>query len=218
MPAAVIFDHDGTLLETESAWWRAEAVLFDRYGTEFGPEHKRYLLGSSPQRLGVLLAEVLGRPQAEATALSDELYGLAVEEVTRGVEPMPGAVELLHALRDARVPVGLASNAKRVFLDAALGGAGIEQGWFGVVLAGDEVTRPKPQPDLFLLAAQALGAEPEDCLVLEDSPTGVAAAKAAGMAVVGVPSVEGVELEAADLVVESLADARVAELAGLVPR
>jgi HAD superfamily hydrolase (TIGR01509 family) len=214
MPAAVIFDHDGTLLETETAWWQAERVLAERYGREFTREHKRALLGTSPQRVGLLLAGILDQPDERAGELSDELYGLALEEVGRGVAPMPGALELLDALVAAGTPVGLASNARRDFLDAALAGAGIEQGAFGIVLAGDEVDRPKPAPDLFLLSARALGADPRECLALEDSPTGVAAARAAGMTVVGVPSVEGLELEA-DLVCASLADPRVEELAGL---
>lgn len=213
MPAAVIFDHDGTLLETESAWWRAEVRLFESYGREFTMEHKRTLLGSSPVRVGVLLAGILGRTEAEAPALSDALYELAVEEVGAGVEPMPGALELLAALREAGTPVGLASNSRRVFLEAALAGAGVEPEAFGVVLAAEDVQRPKPAADLYLRAAEALGGAPRDCVALEDSPTGVASARAAGMVVVGVPSVEGVKLEA-DLVAGSLADPRVRALTG----
>jgi HAD superfamily hydrolase (TIGR01509 family) len=209
----VIFDHDGTLLETESAWWRAEVALFESYGREFTLEHKRTLLGTSPGRVGVLLAEILGRPEEEASALSVALYDLAVEEVGAGVEPMPGALELLDDLRAAGTPVGLASNSRRVFLEAALRGAGIPLGHFGVVLAAEDVAEPKPAPEIYLRAARALGAEPGACVALEDSPTGVAAARAAGMVVVGVPSVEGVELHA-DLVCASLADPRVRELAG----
>jgi len=209
----VIFDHDGTLLETESAWWRAEVALFERYGREFTMEHKRTLLGTSPGRVGVLLAGILDRPEGEAAGLSAALYELAVEEVERGVEPMPGAVELLHALRDAGTPVGLASNSRRVFLEAALAGAGLSPADFGVVLAAEDVADPKPAPELYLRAARALGADPRACVALEDSPTGVAAARAAGMTVVGVPSVEGVELTA-DLVAPSLEDPRVRELTG----
>lgn len=213
MPAAVIFDHDGTLLETESAWWRAEVALFERYGREFTLEHKRTLLGTSPGRAGVLLAGILDRPEAEAGALSAALYDLAVAEVGRGVDAMPGAVELLHDLRAAGTPVGLASNSRRVFLEAALAGAGLGQDLFGVVLAAEDAGEPKPAPDLYLLAARALGADPGACVALEDSPTGVAAARAAGMTVVGVPSVEGIELTA-DLVVATLEDPRVRALTG----
>lgn len=213
MPAAVIFDHDGTLLETESAWWRAEVRLFSSYGREFTMEHKRTLLGSSPQRAGQLLAGILGHPEDDAPRLADALYALAVEEVGAGVEPMPGALELLGRLREAGTPVGLASNSRRVFLEAALAGAGIPAGTFGVVLAAEDVEHPKPAPHLYLRAAEALGAQAFACVALEDSPTGVASARAAGMTVVGVPSVPGVQLDA-DLVAASLEDPRVHALTG----
>jgi len=137
-----------------------------------------------------------------------------MEEVGRGAPAMPGAKELVAALRERGVPVGLASNSPRAFVDLALEAAGMQDA-FDVTVAGDEVSRHKPAPDGYLAAARALGADPAHCIALEDSNTGVAAAKAAGMFVIGVPSFPGVVLADADLVAGSLHDPAVYAALGL---
>jgi HAD superfamily hydrolase (TIGR01509 family) len=128
-----------------------------------------------------------------------------MEEALKGVEPMPGAVELLDALA---VPTGVASNSPRSFVDRALEVSGLRER-FDCVLSADDVARPKPAPDLYLALARGLGADPAACVALEDSPTGVAAARAAGAFVIGVPSLAGIVLDDAHLVADSLADPRV---------
>ncbi len=209
-PAAVLFDNDGLTLDTEPIWTRAEEVLFARYGVEFTMNHKRYILGSAPAVAAVTLEEILGHPGAE---LIDELYGLTLAAFADGVEAMPGALELIGALGDAGIPIGLVSNSRRAFVDAAMAASGLD-GTFAVTVVGEEVAAPKPAPDTYLAAAAALGVDPAGCVVLEDSPTGVQAGRAAGMRTVGVPSVDGVELEA-DVVAASLADPAVWGAAGL---
>jgi HAD superfamily hydrolase (TIGR01509 family) len=212
-PAAALFDNDGLTLDTEGAWTRAEVVLFARYGREFTPEHKRDLLGSAPVESAAKLERYLGHPGA---ALSAELYELALLEVGRdAVDPKPGAVALLGALRVAGVPVALVSNSRRGFVELGLRRAGLD-GAFDVVVVAEEVARPKPAPDAYLAAARALGAVPERCAVLEDSPTGVAAGRAAGALTIGVPSLPGVVLDA-DVVAESLQDGAVWRALGLAP-
>ncbi|HEU4979498.1 MAG TPA: HAD family phosphatase [Solirubrobacteraceae bacterium] len=213
LPAAVIFDNDGLLLDTEQAWTRAEVVLFGRRGRAFTADHKRYMLGSSPQAGARKLEEMLELP-GQGTALHEELEALVMEEVGRGAPAMPGAPELVAELRERGVPVGLASNSKREFVDCALRHAGMDE-LFDASLAGDEVAHPKPAPDIYLGVAERLGVAPADCVALEDSHTGVAAARAAGMLVIGVPSFPGVELPEADIVAASLLDARVHETLGL---
>jgi beta-phosphoglucomutase-like phosphatase (HAD superfamily) len=213
LPQAVVFDNDGLLLDTEQAWTRAEVTLFGRRGRAFTIEHKRYLLGSSRAVACHKLEEMLEQPAGTGTALMDELAGLVWEEVAVGVPAMPGAVALVDALRARGTPVGLASNSARSFVDRALAIAGLAAA-FDTTVAGDEVAAPKPAPDIYLEAACRLGAAPERCVALEDSPTGVTAARAAGMFVIGVPSVKGVEL-AADLVVASLEDPAAAHALGL---
>jgi HAD superfamily hydrolase (TIGR01509 family) len=213
LPGAVIFDNDGLLLDTERAWTRAEETLFERHGATFTIEHKRYILGSSGEVAAAKLEELLALP-GRGQALRDELQEIVMEEVLRGAPPMPGAVELLAELRRRGVPVGLASNSLREFVDRALAVSGMADG-FEVTLAGDEVARPKPAPDLYLGVAARLGVATEDCVALEDSQTGVAAARAAGMFVIGVPNLAGVELPEADLVAGSLRDPAVHAALGL---
>lgn len=212
-PAAVLFDNDGLTLDTEPIWTRAEEVLFARYDVPFTMDHKRYLLGSSPAAAARKLEELIGAPGA---ALADELYALTIAAFDGGVAPMPGALALLDALRAAGVPVGLVSNSRREFVDAALAAAGLS-GAFAVTVVGDEVAEPKPAPDAYLAAAAALGADPGRCVGLEDSPTGLAAARAAGMTTIGVPSVAGVVLEA-DVVAASLTAPEVWAAVGLDAR
>ena len=202
--AAVLFDNDGLTLDTEPAWTRAEVKLFERHGSTFTPDHKRELLGTAPVDAAVKLELMLGRPGDELNA---ELYALVLEEVAAGIEPMPGAVALLGALRAAGIPVGLVSNSRRGFVERGLRAAGLH-GAFGVIVVADEVARPKPAPDAYLAAAAALGVAPSECAVLEDSPTGLAAGRAAGALTIGVPSLPGLTLEA-DVVAASLEDAAV---------
>jgi HAD superfamily hydrolase (TIGR01509 family) len=212
-PAAALFDNDGLTLDTEPAWTRAEAVLFARYGQTFTMDHKRELLGTSPLESAAKLERILGRPGQE---LSDELYELAIEEVRKGVEPRPGAVALLAALTESGMPVALVSNARRRFVDTGLRAAGLED-TFGLIISSDDVANPKPAPDPYLDAARALGVDPTACAVLEDSPTGLKAGRAAGALTIGIPALAGVELDA-DIVAASLEDPAVWRALGLMAR
>jgi HAD superfamily hydrolase (TIGR01509 family) len=212
-PAAVLFDNDGLTLDTEVCWTRAESVLFDRRGRTFTLEDKRALLGTAASAAMAGLERLLDAP-GEGQALLDELHVLVWDELAT-VEAMPGALDLLDRLDAAGIPFGMASNSPRELVDRALLGAGIADR-FAYVLSADDVEHPKPAPDLYLRLAGAFDADAADCVVLEDSPTGVAAARAAGATVVGVPSLEGVVLEA-DLVATSLADPALHALLGLRP-
>src|SRR4051794_3301444 len=214
MPAAVIFDNDGLTLDTEHTWTRAEAALYARYGTEFTLDHKREMLGTSGATSALAMERHLNQP-GRGSELNAELRELVHGELDgAGVQPMPGVVALIDALLERGVPVGLATNSGREFATRALRAAGLLDR-FAAVVSGHDVAHPKPAPDVYLEAAAQLGADPADCVALEDSETGVAAAKAAGMTVVGVPSFPGIDLGEADLVVASLRDPQVWELLGL---
>lgn len=206
VPAAVIFDNDGLTLDSETVWTRAEVVLFARRGRTFTHAHKLDLVGSAGPIAAAKLERMLDAPDGTGASILAELNELVEEELVRGCEPMPGALDLLAALRAAGRPLALCSNSPRRLVDAALRSAGIA-GAFDATVAGDEVPRGKPAPDPYLAAAAALGQPPGACVALEDSPTGIASARAAGMRVFGVPSVPGIELEGvADAVHPSLAD------------
>jgi HAD superfamily hydrolase (TIGR01509 family) len=209
LPDAVIFDNDGLLLDTESVWTRAEQDLFERRGLEFTPQHKHELVGTSAEIAGGILERRLGEP-GRAVELIEELNDLVVAELEHGVEAMVGARELLHALRQRGTPLGLVSNSPLVFVQRSLEIVGFHDR-FDVVLSAHEVAAPKPAPDPYLEACRRLDVEPSPAVIaLEDSPTGVAAARAAGLTVIGVPSLEGIELAEAHEIAESLLDSVVA--------
>lgn len=210
LPAAVVFDNDGLLLDTESVWTRAEQDLFARRDLEFTPADKRELVGTSAAIAGGVLERRLGEP-GRAAELIEELNVLVVAELEHGVEAMIGARELLENLRRRGTPIGLVSNSPLHFVQRSLQIVGFEE-IFDVVLSAHEVAAPKPAPDPYLEACRRLGVEAgPDVVALEDSPTGVAAARAAGLTVIGVPSIEGVPLEEAHFIAESLLDAVVAD-------
>ena len=205
LPAAVVFDNDGLLLDTESVWTRAEQDLFERRKVEFTPAHKRELVGTSAEIAGGILERRLGEP-GRAVELIDELNELVVAELEHGVEAMLGASELLHRLKRRGTPIGLVSNSPLIFVRRSLEIVGFAD-HFDVVLSAHEVAAPKPAPDPYLEACRRLGVEAGPAVVaLEDSPTGVAAARAAGLTVIGVPSLDGIELAEAHVIAESLLD------------
>jgi len=209
LPDAVIFDNDGLLLDTESVWTRAEEDLFERRGHEFTPADKLELVGSSAAIAGGILERRLGEP-GRAGELIEELNELVVAELERGVEAMVGARELLAALGERGTPLALVSNSPIVFVRRSLQIVGLEDS-FDVILSAHEVGAPKPAPDPYLEACRRLGIEPGPTVfALEDSPSGVAAAVAAGLTVIGIPSIEGLALDEAHHLADSLRDEIVA--------
>jgi HAD superfamily hydrolase (TIGR01509 family) len=209
LPDAVVFDNDGLLLDTESVWTRAEQDLFERRGREFTATDKRELVGTSAAIAGAVLERRLEEPGRSAE-LIEELNALVAAELEHGVEAMIGARELLGRLRERGTPIGLVSNSPLAFVRRSLELVGFED-HFDVVLSAHEVAAPKPAPDPYLEACRRLGVEAGPSVVaLEDSPTGVAAARAAGLTVIGVPSIEGFALEEAHHLADSLLDSVVA--------
>jgi HAD superfamily hydrolase (TIGR01509 family) len=210
---AVVFDCDGVLLDSEAAWTRAETRLFARYGKTYGAEEKRLLIGGSLPETGRALEELLDRRRG-ANALIAELIELAAEEFAGRLDPMPGALDLIAELRGRR-PLAVASNSHRHLVDLALGGSNIADA-FDAIVASDEVPRPKPAPDLYLEACRRLGATPGSTVAIEDSPRGAAAARAAGLFVIGIPYLPDLPVEA-DLTARSLEDPTVRAALGLTP-
>lgn len=216
-PAAVIFDNDGLTLDTEGLWTLAEKRLFDRYDAEFTPDHKLELLGKSGELAGRFLSEQLGLPASAGLRLVGEMDELVFEAIEDGVEPMPGAVELLGALAEAGIPRALCSNSPRPFVERAIERAGVA-GFFETVVTGDDVENGKPDPAPYLETAWRLGVDPASCVALEDSPPGAQSAHRAGMSVLVVPSFDGMDFEGAEEArFSSLADPGIRERVGLPP-
>ncbi len=202
---AVVFDMDGLLLETEDLWHASESELFRRHGADFTHADQLALIGTSPAVSSRFYAERLGWPIERGGELFDEMIGLMHEHVRREVGARPGAVELVEELRRRQVPLGLASNSPRFLVDDALATANLADA-FDAIVTSDDVVHPKPAPDIYLRACELLGVAPSEALALEDSTSGVIAAKAAGLACIAVPLFAETDVSAADEVVASLED------------
>lgn len=198
---AVIFDCDGLLVDTEERWAVAESALFARHGLGYGPAEKELFIGVAAPVAAARMAAMFGRPGAEERILVELEDGAAVAIAERA-DPQPGALDLVRRLEAAR-PVAVASNSSRRLLELALVSGGLAHLRDRSVSA-EEVARPKPAPDLYLRACELLGVEPSRCVAFEDSATGAASARAAGLYVIAVPSLPG-ELEH-DWCLASLAD------------
>lgn len=195
---------DGLLLDTETLWHRSEVELFRRYGDEFTWDDKMAVIGQSFDVAAAHFASRLERPPDEGAALVREMTALMHDEVRRQVEARPGARELVTRLAGLDgVRLGLASNSPRYLVDSALATAGLADA-FHAIVTSDDVEHSKPAPDIYLLACERLRVAPSEAVALEDSPSGVAAAKAAGLRVIGVPQFAEADLSAADRVVDSL--------------
>ena len=201
-PRAVVFDCDGLLMDTEPCWTVAETELFARRGLPFGAEQKAFVIGKSLPAAAAGLADLFGEPGAGAD-IAAELLELVAEVVGSSALAMPGARSMVDAAA-AAVPIAVASNSPRALLEAALVRGGFT-GTFPVSIAADEIDRPKPAPDMYLRACELLRVAPADTLAFEDSMTGLRSARAAGVRVVGVPTLRDGEFPA-DLVVDSLQD------------
>ncbi|HEY6607661.1 MAG TPA: HAD family phosphatase [Candidatus Limnocylindria bacterium] len=202
---AVIFDMDGLLLETEELWLAAEAELFRRHGAVFTREDQMRVMGTSFDVTGRYFAERLGWPFERRAELVEESTALMHDMVRREVAARPGAVELVSVLRARAVPLGLASNSPRFLVDDAMATSGLTDA-FDAIVSADDVPHPKPAPDVYLEVCRRLGVEPVDALALEDSVSGITAAKAAGLTCYAVPQFAETDVSAADRVIASLTE------------
>jgi HAD superfamily hydrolase (TIGR01509 family) len=181
---AVVFDCDGTLVDSEPLAHRAWERELAQHGYELRPDDTESTRGRTYADVHAYFAEkVEGLPPAGDfwTRFSGTLFELFETDLT----PFDDAVCVARELRERGVPVAIASSSPRERLDATLRAAKLTE-LFDVTVAGDEVANGKPAPDLFLAAAEKLGVPPGDCVAVEDAPSGVEAALAAGMKVVAV--------------------------------
>lgn len=183
-PAAILFDHDGTLVDTEPVWAAAKVALAAEFGGTWTEQDTLDCLGLSMQF-------TLDRLRERGVNLPDEeINNLLVAKVhetlaQQPVEFLPGIERFLSEVREAQIPAAVVTNATTSVARRTANAA--PEGTFSVVIGNDETTHPKPDPQPYLLAAERLGVDPTQCVALEDSPSGVRSATAAGMRVIVVP-------------------------------
>lgn len=180
LPAAVLWDMDGTLVDTEPYWIATEYAMAEKYGGTWSQEQALSLVGNDLLSSGRVLKEAWDLPQSPAEVVEELLDGV-VARVEESVPWQPGAPELLASLREAGVPCALVTMSYERFVAPILRHLPPET--FRVIVTGDKVEQGKPHPEPYLTAAASLGLEPQDCVAIEDSNTGAKSAEAAGCSV-----------------------------------
>ncbi len=213
MIAAVIFDMDGLLIDSEPCWDKARSLMAADVGVQWNEADHRAVMGVSTRewvaymmkRLDLTLA-----PQEVEQQIIDQMVRLYRQQIPF----LPGAVEAV-SLAAAHYPTALASGSPRALIDTVTSDSALRDR-FQAILSGDEVKHGKPSPDIYLAAARSLGVEPEHCVCLEDSGNGIVAGKAAGMKVIAVPDDRfppaAEKLGQADTILSSLQDLSLATL------
>ncbi|WUX18868.1 HAD family phosphatase [Streptomyces sp. NBC_01439] len=207
--AAVLFDMDGTLVDTEVLWWRTTEEIADGLGHRLTDTDAPDVVGRAVEDTAAHLVRVSGGgdPAEVAAALTERFF----RGVQAGAPMRPGAQRLLTALEAEGVPFALVSASPRVVVDSVVGGS-LAHVPFAFTLSADDTARTKPHPDPYRAAAGRLGLAPRACVAVEDSPDGAASAEAAGCAVLVVPSLLAVPASPPRTFAESLEEVTVARL------
>ena len=216
LPAAVLWDMDGTLVDTEPYWFASERDLVDRFGHGDWPDHHAHAMVGFDLRDSAAYMQEHGGVDLPTDEIVERLLDGVIARLQRKIPWRPGARELLAELQAAGVPCALVTMSWRRFVDPVT--AALPDGSFVATVTGDEVPlgHGKPRPHPYLIAAEACDAAPEHCLAIEDSPTGVRSALAAGCRVLGVPNVRALRREAGLAIVESLDDVTIEDLAEMM--
>ena len=200
---AVLFDMDGLFIDSEPDWHDAESSIMKSNGYDWAPQDQLQCLGGPLTRVTEYMSKCL-----EGRKSPDQLGKLIVDEMVRRlsgqVAKMPGAIEFSRKVAEANIPQALVSASPRVIVDAVL--TGMSEKYFAKSVASGDIERTKPFPDPYLHAAKLLAVDIQKCIIFEDSPTGLTAARASGAFVVGIPHYVVVEEEARLKIIKSFSD------------
>jgi HAD superfamily hydrolase (TIGR01509 family) len=212
---AVLFDMDGTLVDTEPYWIAAETALVESFGGRWSQEHAHALVGNALIDSAIYIREH-GGVDLEPVEIVDRLLEEVVRSAQETIPWRPGARELLAELAERGVPCALVTMSYTRLAETMTDA--LPPGTFATVVTGDQVNDGKPHPEAYLTAMTRLGAVPAYCVAVEDSPTGIASAEAAGCVVVAVPHHVPIDAAPGRVFVDSLSGLDVDTLAALVRR
>jgi HAD superfamily hydrolase (TIGR01509 family) len=171
---AVLFDLDGTLVDTEGLWWQATSEVAASLGVTLGPADSRHVLGRTVEDVAAHLLSLTREPCPDP---AEDLTEAFAKRVSEGVTVIPGALALLSELHANRIPTALVTASPRAIVHLVLPRL---DHTFDLVISAEDTARGKPHPDPYLEATRRLGVDPRRCVAVEDSPPGIAAATAAG--------------------------------------
>ncbi|GAA1195815.1 HAD family hydrolase [Brevibacterium paucivorans] len=209
---AVLWDMDGTLVDTEPYWMAAETELMAAHGLEWTHEQAMLMVGNELTTSADIMRS-FGLPLATDEVVQTLLRGV-IERVRESIPFRPGAQELIGSLADAHVPMALVTMSYRPLAQAVVDG--LPEGAFRTLITGDEVTKGKPDPEPYLTGASALDVAPSACIALEDSVPGMASAIAAGTLTVGIPNHVPLEEQPGAVLVQTLNGLNAQSLGNLV--
>ena len=209
---ALLFDMDGTLIDSEPIWFDTEVAILADHGFTLGREHWIKVLGQPNEVAVRYLLEVSGIPLTPRQ-LNQRIEEAMAERLGAGIELMAGAKELFTELEAAGIPCALVSASSRHIIEACLGSIGAHH--FRLTVSGDDVVHGKPHPEPYLTAARLLGVDPARCVVIEDSPNGARSGSAAGCKVVAIPHAAPIDPHPLITVANALAEVDLTKLRAL---
>ena len=212
-PAAVLWDMDGTLIDSEPYWMQSEGALAQSYGGVWTEADAHQMIGKSLYDSSALLKDKFGIEDLSVQEVIDRMTNEVIENLKKNLPFRPGAVELLLELKRRGIKTALVTMSLRTMAQTVADRIGFEA--FDVIVAGDDVTMGKPHPEPYLKAAELLGVDVTECIAFEDSHSGLASAEAAGTHAIGVPNLIPLPKRPTNKIIASLSEVDLDEIESL---